>query len=103
MKKADLLQFCRYYKGEKENPYEGKDQNKSMLWFYEQIWADMVSGNNPDSLLADYCLYLKRDLPELVNNDHAPMSLTALLYDRYTHFGGGPEGFKSLFKEYYMK
>lgn len=103
MKEADLLQYCRYYKGERENPYEGKDQNKSMLWFYEKMWVDMAGSNDPDSLLADYCLYLNRDLPELVNNDHAPMSLTALLYDRYTHFGGGPEGFKNLLKEYYMK
>lgn len=103
MKDADLLQYCRYYKGERRNPYKGKDQNKMMLWSYEQIWADMASGNTPDSLLAEYCLYLHRDLPELVNNDYAPMSLTALLYDRYMHFGGGAEGFKKLFEEYYMK
>ncbi len=45
MKDADLLQYCRYYKGERRNPYEGKDQNKMMLWSYEQIWADMASGN----------------------------------------------------------
>lgn len=103
MKESDLLQYCRYYKGERENPYEGKDQNKAMLWLYERIWVDMASGDTPDPLLAEYCLYLHRDLPEFVNNDHAPMSLTALLYDRYTHFGGGTDGFKKLFEDYYMK
>ena len=25
---STLLKSCRYYKGEDENPFEGKDQNK---------------------------------------------------------------------------
>ena len=38
MKESDLLQYCRYYKGERKNPYEGKEQNKAMLWMYERAW-----------------------------------------------------------------
>lgn len=56
MKKTELLKLCRYYKGEDKNPYEGKDQNKAMLWSYEQIWLKMAGEDTPNSLLADYCL-----------------------------------------------
>lgn len=101
MKKTELLKLCRYYKGEDKNPYEGKDQNKAMLWSYEQIWLKMAGEDTPNSLLADYCLYLHRDLPELIDHARVPVSLIALLYDRYTHFGGGAEGFKKLIEEYY--
>lgn len=38
MKESDLLQYCRYYKDERKNPYEGKEQNKAMLWMYERAW-----------------------------------------------------------------
>lgn len=31
MKESDLLQYCRYYKGERKNPYEGKEQNLSLI------------------------------------------------------------------------
>ena len=47
MDKKDLVKFCRYYKGEDDCPF--KDQNKSMLWFYERAWVyDML--NDSDSL-----------------------------------------------------
>lgn len=46
MKESDLLQYCRYYKGERENPYEGKDQNKMMLGFtsghgFTTLWRSL--------------------------------------------------------------
>ena len=28
-----LMELCRYYKGEKENPYKG-EQNKACIWSY---------------------------------------------------------------------
>lgn len=31
MKESDLLQYCHYYKGERENPYEGKEPGKSIF------------------------------------------------------------------------
>lgn len=42
MKESDLLQYCRYYKGERKNPYEGKEQNKAMLWMYERAWIHEI-------------------------------------------------------------
>ena len=37
MKTADLLPFCRYYKGEEECPYSG---DEAMLWLYEMDWTN---------------------------------------------------------------
>ena len=35
MTREDLIKQCRYYKGEDESPWEGVDQDKDALWFYE--------------------------------------------------------------------
>lgn len=40
MEKKDYLPFCRYYKGEKENPY--KSGNKALFWDYERAWIDLM-------------------------------------------------------------
>lgn len=40
MDKKDYLPFCRYYKGEKENPYKGG--NKALFWDYERVWIDLM-------------------------------------------------------------
>lgn len=32
-----LMECCKYYKGEKENPYKG-EQNKACFWSYERAW-----------------------------------------------------------------
>lgn len=100
MNKNELIKQCRYYKGEVKNPFEGKEQNKAMLWFYEKIWTN---SNTTDAVMDEYRMYLHRDLPELTTNDYVPTSLISLIYDRYTHFGGDAEGFKKLFEAYYMK
>ncbi len=42
MNKNDLIKQCRYYKGEEENPFEGKEQNKGMLWFYDMLWFSKI-------------------------------------------------------------
>lgn len=35
-KRDDLIQQCRYYHGEKENPYQSTDiQNDKMAWFWD--------------------------------------------------------------------
>lgn len=49
---STLLKSCRYYKGEDQNPFEGKDQNKSMLWFYESVWVNSSKSSVDDSILA---------------------------------------------------
>ena len=48
MDKKELLKFCRYYKGEKENPFEGKDQMKDLMWGYESKWVKFTMKASED-------------------------------------------------------
>lgn len=49
MEKSNYLPFCRYYKGEKENPYKNGDSN--LFWFYEEKWITLSI--NKDDMLGD--------------------------------------------------
>jgi len=35
---ATNYELYRYYKGEKDNPFNDKDQNSGMFWFYESVF-----------------------------------------------------------------
>ena len=88
MKESDLLQYCRYYKGERENPYEGKDQNKMMLWLYERTWvhdtmAVIARGDVNASESRNLDEYTAVGLAEFENADGVPITLKSLLFNRY--------------------
>ena len=97
--------MCRYYKGEKESPYQ--DQNKSMLWSYEQGWLNsrnnLQASEYMDSCVPEYIAY---GLEDFMSNDGIPISLKALLFNRYCKWcswsmASGVEGFKEFYKKYY--
>ena len=73
--KEELIKQCRYYKGEEESPYEGVDQDKDMLWFYESHWV--MSGTSEDMLSDYHRLHISTD------NISIPTSLKALLFNRF--------------------
>jgi len=73
--KKELIKQCRYYKGEEESPYEGVDQDKDMLWFYESHWV--MSGTNEDMVSDYHGLHISTD------NISIPTSLKALLFNRF--------------------
>lgn len=111
MKKDDLLQFCHYYKGERENPYEGKDQNKAMLWMYERAWVHDTmavvehgeAGDYAGSLLDEYVAV---GLSDFENADGVPITLKSLLFNRYAQgnmssLADCVEPFKKFYKQYY--
>lgn len=111
MKESDLLQYCRYYKGERENPYEGKDQNKTMLWLYERTWVhDTMSvvdkgevGEVAGRILDEYTAV---GLAEFENTDGVPITLKSLLFNRYAQGNmssmmDSVEPFKKFYKRYY--
>ena len=79
--KEELIKQCRYYKGEEESPYEGVDQDKDMLWFYESHWV--MSGTSEDMLSDYHRLHISTD------NISIPTSLKALLFNRFA------KGYKS--------
>ena len=73
--KEELIKKCRYYKGEEESPYEGVDQDKDMLWFYESHWV--MSGTSEDMVSDYHRLHISTD------NISIPTSLKALLFNRF--------------------
>ncbi len=117
--KAAILSACKYYKGEKENPWEdekllGKngeyknslDRDKASLWFYESKFVEMMrTKDERDALkenLAEYRAYKGKSLP----NVHE--LLLALLFDRYFHWSSSDpsdpesmEGFYRFVQKFY--
>lgn len=95
--RKDYLKFCRYYKGEKDNPYENGD--KAMFWEYEKVWidemskpeeSDLLTGNVPD--------YFHAGLLNWNETDGTPLLLKALLFNRYNQWMQGSVG---SFKDWY--
>jgi len=111
MDKSDYLQFCRYYKGEKDNPFDGKDRSKAMLWFYESIWVHDMQEVHEDKKQEkshscfDYLNeYVNYGLAEFEMQDDTPASLKALLFNRYAHWlSADIDGFKKWYKSVYIK
>lgn len=107
MKKEDLILFCRYYKGEKNNPYEEKYQDKASLWDYERFWIEHNFTEDGRYLLSEYINdYTSVGLALFEMQDDTPVSLKALLFNRYCHWRSGSmiecvEPFKDFYLKYY--
>lgn len=82
--KKPLYQLTQYYKGEPNRPNSCKHP---IFCFYEQIWVENENERADDHpRMIEY----KRDvLPFYNEEDSIPLSLKALLYNRYTHWSGG--------------
>ncbi len=93
-----LLKSCRYYKGQAENPFK---DSRSALWSLERDWVKMAE--SASTLLDEYLEGLRLALPDLAKSTDVHPSLVALLYDRYTHFGGTASGFPAWFARNYPK
>ena len=86
-----LLKYCLYYKGEKECP---KDDKNSLFWWYEFDWIERMSKDNSDiSNMLEY--YIRVGLSTFQMFDNTPITLKALLFNRYSHWTMGDiDGFK---------
>jgi len=92
-KEEALLASCRYYKGETNNPFFGKDQNKSMFWEYERIWVKRELDG--DSYASELKQLDKAGLGDFGKQKRVPDSLVALLFNRYEHWlNGSPDDFR---------
>lgn len=99
-KRDKLLTSCRYYKGEKENPYQ--DGNKALFWDYERKWLEMFLDES-DTLVAYRDEYEKDGLLDFESKDGVPTTLKALLYNRFLYWTeGSPDGFKKFYREQYI-
>lgn len=118
--KQFLISQCRYYKGEEENPFDlaartdPVAQNKAMLWFYEQSWVNAnlhsYETGEPDPALSDYYdeYLFTAGLSDFEHDDGVPISLKALLLNRYAKWSGGGladavDDFRKWYIEYYRK
>ena len=130
--RANLLASCRFYKGEEENPFEQEldahEVDKSHLpppecmhteyqgltneeidrlecsataWKYERMWVEM-SQKKDDFLLQMEEEYINHGLSDLYPYDGVAISLKALLFNRYCHWGyTDPDGFRKWYTHAY--
>lgn len=106
MSHDELTQLCRYYHGEKDNPYQ-KDHtkdgnNKGMLWGFERSWVFDTERNS--SMLEEYLGdFMRAGLLEFRQDDIIPMSLKAVLFNRFMKdsMDSNTEPFKAFYNRYY--
>ena len=100
MKKDELIELCRYYKGESQNPYENGDM--AAFWEYERTWVDMMLTES-DTLVRCWDQYAADGLADFEQNDGVPTFLKALLYSRFVYWlTGTPAEFKTFYKRQYL-
>ena len=118
-----LLNFCGFYKGEAEDPFEkrfkqlvdsgsellsgeriARLQTASSFWFYEERWVMFTINRECGH---SYCRHYLRDgLEDFLKDNGTPMTLKALLHNRYMHWGGDYEhidAFRNWYIEQYDK
>lgn len=100
-----LYQFTRFYKGPGSEPIN-QENNAQLLWEYERKWVE-----NEEDRADDHprVLEYQRDVLPLYNEDDGiPLSLKALLYNRYSHWSGAyaleddVRGFKKFLEREYL-
>lgn len=107
----DYLDKCRYYNGEHEVPMWIKEIGKELLWDYERIWVEMHFLKKTEDLKSNEKFfkdkiryYKKQGLGHFNDKDGVPISIKALLFNRYEHWTGGTvDGFKEWYREQYLK
>lgn len=107
MKREDAILFCRYYKGEDKCP-PFHDPNKKALWEYERFWVGQkmkFNGIKEDDYVSDGTLeeYMSAGLRQFQETDGVPITLKALLFNRYAKTSYSMETAVDGFKEFYLK
>ena len=97
-KSKKMLPLCKYYKGEGV-PVSGSDPNYKMLAMYERAWV--FGAGSPDYVAE----YKASGLASFCADDGVPLSLKALLFNRYCvgawSTASAVVPFKSFYKKYY--
>ena len=115
-----LLDFCGFYKGEADNddPFRNRLmelertsvnelspelraqlQDSSIFWYYESCWVQFTI-NRQCGL--EYCEeYIAMGLEDFLKDNDTPMTLKALLHNRYFHWNEG-YGRAEDFKRWYL-
>lgn len=96
-----LLKICRYYKGETECPEILVQKNKDLLWYYEKLWVERDEFR--DEANYNTIEYFHYGMKDFNIEDGIPVTLKALLFNKYIHWFGGycMENDTKNFKEWY--
>ena len=72
MTRKELIRFCRYYKGEKENPFSISPV--WYIWNIEKEWVDKMIINNAECQDLSLALnhYVSYGFKDFEKNDHIP-------------------------------
>lgn len=102
MTRKELIKQCRYYNGEKENPFKEERQDKKMFWDYEKSWVELTLSSDAiiGKMLDGYRRYPGMKSFEV--NDGTPETLKALLFNRYMHWMED-DGFKGFYRGQYVE
>lgn len=101
----NLLTHCRYYRGEASCPFV--DSDKRLLWDWERSWvvfheeADKDENSEGAEFLNQLVSeYLFAGLGDFSKFDGVPLSLKALLFNRFNQWNEAP-GFQRWYLKYY--
>lgn len=107
MNREELIRLCRYYHGEKENPYAAvAGDNKPMLWYCERSWVnDMIKSRDGDTEVLEEYLngYISAGLLDFRRDDGVPVKLKSYLFSVYMKGESvrNTEPFKAFYCKYY--
>lgn len=110
MDNKELIKVCRYYKGERKSPFKAPEI--VALWNYERAWAIesaeiSTRGKAPEAWNVMLDDFLRVGLRTFQNDDGIPVTLKALLLNRfakgYQSLEEAVEPFKEFYKKYYYK
>ena len=101
MTREELIKQCRYYTGAEKNPFEIEGGTKALLFGYEEAWVRFTQS---DKEYINSCLdeYIKNGLKDFKSDDNIPITLKAILFNRFCHWNGYGD-VVSDFKEWYNK
>lgn len=99
---TEPLKYCRYYR---ENENKAESEQIGVFYDYELVWVQFIlrGGVEPDfvEMISEY---IYNGLMLFSNYDKAPISLKALLFNRFCHWSyGGADEFKHWFLNTYAK
>ena len=97
-----LFSYCRYYKGEKTNPFPEGDA-RALLWEYERTWCEMQTKKDASmhDMMYDYNIH---GLSDFEPYDGVPVSLKAFLFNRFSHWiEANADAFKEWYNDTYKK
>lgn len=101
MNKKDLIQFCKYYQGEKECPYQGTN---GVIWDWEKSWVELSVDDDKGAFLLSSFLdeYIFCGMKDFQKYDDIPITLKALAFNRFNQWDEGGD-FKEFYKKYFAE